>query len=116
MMELQIKHVYELSIEDEGDYIFTPSGIVTIYENLRFTVYCQNAKHNVIRAALNRFSWTDLERGQTYRGATFRLREITNEMAQHGWVDTSAIPQILRHCYELNQRHLYFLERYLSPS
>jgi hypothetical protein len=115
-MELRLTHIYELSIEDEGDYIFVPSGLVIIYENLRFTVYCQNARHNVIRAALSRFAWQDLELGQSYRGSIFRLREITNDLAQYGWKDTSSIPQILRHCYDLNRRHLYFLERYLESS
>lgn len=113
-LELRLVKVYELSTEDEGDYIFTPSGIVIVFENNRFTIYCQGARHNLLRAAISRLPWRELEEGTSFRGIGLRLNDITSEMAQQGWTNAASIPSILRHCYELNRRHLFFLERYLE--
>lgn len=113
-MELKLDHVFELSTEAEGDYIFTPSGIVIVLENTRFQVFCQSSNHNLFRAALQRNSWEDLGKGVLYRGITFRVSEITEKMAQRGWTDTGSIPFILHHCFEMNRRHLFFLQRYLE--
>lgn len=113
-MEPDLRRVYLLSTEESGDYIFSLSGVVVVMEHQhQFHVYCPSAQHNLYRAALQRHQWEDLVHGVRFRGVEFRLEDLTREMAQHGWTQSSAIPRILRHLYESNQRQLFFLERHL---
>jgi hypothetical protein len=112
-VDIPLRKVCLLSVEEPGDYIFTPAGVVIVTERAQFNLYCVSANHNVYRAALLRLDWTKLERGAEFRGRSFRLEDITADMAQLGWTHASAIPDILRHLYESNPRHLFFLQRYL---
>ncbi|MCL6518118.1 MAG: hypothetical protein K6T67_14345 [Alicyclobacillus sp.] len=109
-----MRRVYLLSVEEPGDYVFTPEGVVVLLENGHFQLYCPSASHNRFRAALNRFSWDELENGVVYRDASMRLTDITADMALCGWTDPSSVPAMLRHLYRQNPKHLHFLRRVVT--
>lgn len=113
-MEIHLKRVYLLSVEEAGDYIFTPDGVVVLLENGHFRLYCPNSSHNRYRAALNKFPWEELERGVVFRETGIRLADITSDIQRRGWTDTSSIPALLAHLYEENPKHLHFLRRLVS--
>jgi hypothetical protein len=113
-MEHNLTRVYLLATEEPGDYVYTLSGVVTVWNNTEFQVYALPSNHNRFRNALLRNTWTDLENGIVFRDVHFRLTDITDEMFHYGWTKVSAIPQILKHLYENNRRHLFFLKRYVE--
>ena len=113
-MEIRIRHVFQLDVEDEGDFIFVPAGMVIVFENNRFTLYCQNARHNKLRSALTRIPWADFGNGVKFKDMELRLQDLTQEMAQNGWTNATSVPHILRHALETNPRYLYFLSRYVE--
>jgi hypothetical protein len=113
-LEVRIRHVYQLDVEDEGDFIFTPAGIVILYENNRFTIYCESPRHNKLRQALHRIPWNEFETGVKFRDMELRLRDLTDQMAQNGWTNADFVPHILRHTYSSNPRYFYFLKRYVD--
>lgn len=113
-MDLEITRVYILSVEEPGDFIFTPGGAIVLFANGQFKVFCVPSSHNLFRAALNRHSWEQLEKGIEYKGAEFRVDDVTTDMTNKGWTHASSIPLILRNLYESNPRHLFFLERFVS--
>jgi hypothetical protein len=100
-----------LSVEEPGDYLFEPAGVVILLHNRHYQVYCTSANHNRFKAALNRFAWGDLENGVVYRETSYRLTDVTQEMARRGWLEADNTPDILRHLYEENPRHLFFLAK-----
>lgn len=113
-MELRLRGVYVLSVEEPGDYLFVPAGVVILMERERFIVHCIKSSHNLYRQAIHKFSVDELLRGVDYRDHGFRLEDVTAPMAERGWVDSASIPDILRRLYEQNQRHMFFLERVLT--
>jgi hypothetical protein len=113
-MEHKLTRVYLLATEEPGDYVFTLSGVVTLWDNTEFNVYALPSNHNRFRNAILRNSWADLEDGVVFRDVHFRLTDITDEMFHYGWTEVSTIPQILKHLYKKHTRHLFFLKRYID--
>lgn len=114
MATLRIEHVYLLETEQPEDSFFSPSGVVVVAERQRVLLYCQNSVHNLYRAAVIRNLWEDLEKGITYRGIGFRIREVTEEMTRAGWTDMDAIPHVLRAMQVRYPRHFMFLEQHIA--
>ncbi len=113
-METRIDKVYVLSIEEPGDFVFQPAGVVIVFENRHFQVYSTSADHNRLRATLHRYAWGDLELGVSHQGTDYRLEDVTEDTARHGWVHAGSTPQILRWLYENNPRQLFFLARFVQ--
>jgi len=113
-MELRISGVYVLSVEEQGDYLFTPAGIVIKLTTNRFQIYCAGSQHNLFRAVLHRLDWGELERGLPFREMEFRLTNVTERMIQRGWTHSDAIPAILEHLWKENERHLFFLAKHIE--
>ncbi|WP_026961965.1 hypothetical protein [Alicyclobacillus herbarius] len=113
-METRIDKIYILSVEEPGDFVFSPAGVVILLENKHFKVYSSSSEHNRYRATLQRYSWKELEDGIHHRGADYRLEDVTADMARHGWVDASSTPDILHCLYETNPRQMFFLKRVLQ--
>jgi hypothetical protein len=113
-LEVKIRRVFQLDVEEEGDFIFAPAGIVILFDNNRFTVYCESSRHNKLRAALHRIPWNEFANGVKFKNMELRLQDLTNEMAQNGWTTASSVPHILRHALSINPRYLYFLKRYVD--
>ncbi|MCL6442819.1 MAG: hypothetical protein K6T83_05065 [Alicyclobacillus sp.] len=113
-MDLKLKHCFLLSMEEPGDYIYSLAGVVVVFQNQKYSLYCASSQYNRIRAALNRVTWEDLMQGIVFRETGYRTEDITAEMASNGWNTSSSIPAILAHLWKSNPRHLFFLERYLQ--
>lgn len=111
-MELRLKHIFLLSVEEPNDYIFTPAGVVIVSENYKFTIFCQSSNHNLYRAAINKHTWEEFSKGVVFRGHEFRMTDLSEEMARKGWTTTGSVDAILRYIYTLNKRHLFFLEKF----
>lgn len=111
VLELRLRGVYLLSVEEPRDYLFIPAGVVIFMEREQFVVHCVKSSHNLFRQAIYKFSRDELLRGVHYRDHGFRFEDLTETMAAHGWVDSASIPDVLRSLYEQNQRHLFFLKR-----
>jgi hypothetical protein len=114
-VELKIHKVYLFSVEEETDYIFTPSGIVLVLNNNNFKLYSTSSHHNRFRSVLNKFSWSELEHGVSFRNAEYRIDDVTDEFENQGWTSVDSIPDILRHLYTANRLQLFFLQRYVDP-
>lgn len=112
----QIESVFEVSIEEAGDYIFSPVGIVILFRNKQFTVYSESARHNFIRRVVSRYPWPELLKTVTHQDANMRLRELTAELQQKTGLDELSTEAVLQTCYDMNPRQLFFLRRYLSSS
>lgn len=114
----KITQVYEVSVEDPGDYIFTPSGIVIALENGQFQVYSENARHNFLRRTLMRHDWDKLLLDSVAeQGSAVRLRDVTKDLTKNMGFSTWSTEAVLETCYEMNPRQLFFLRRYsTSPS
>lgn len=109
-METRLHGVYLLSVEEPGDYIFIPSGVVILMERQQFQVYCAKSSHNLYRQAIHKYAMDELLKGVQYRDHGFRLEEVEAPMGRNAWVDTSNIPEILHFLYQQNPRHLFFLK------
>lgn len=116
MEDVKLDRVFILEVEEAGDFIFVPSGVVFVTERHRIQLYCASSNHNRYRAALVRHQWEELENGVRFRDTEYRLNDITQEMTDMGWRYVSASNLILRHLYVTNQRNLFFLERYTHLS
>ncbi|OFW74874.1 MAG: hypothetical protein A2201_04795 [Alicyclobacillus sp. RIFOXYA1_FULL_53_8] len=113
-MEPMIHKVYVLAVEEPGDDILTPQGIVIVMFNLRFTVYSTGANHNLFRSVVHKYPWDQLEQGVYFRNQGFRATDVTDVVDQLGLKKASDSSAILRHLYESNQRQFYFLQRYVA--
>jgi hypothetical protein len=113
-MDVAIRKVYILDVEPPGDFLFTPSAIVTVLENGHFTIYSIKSAHNLYRSAISRHAWDALEAGVTFQGAGFRLEDVTTDLKKQGWTHASSIPDILRHFYETKSKYFFFLASYVN--
>lgn len=113
-MDPVIQAVCIMEREGPDDLVFTPVGVVIGLSNQKFTVYSNSAEHNRLRTVLSKYPWADLQEGIRVRDTEYRLTEITAQMTQLGWEKLSTIPTILRHLYQTQQRHLFFLERHVN--
>jgi len=113
-METMIHKVYVLDVEEPGDDILTPQGVVIVMLNLRFTVYSTGANHNLFRAAVHKHPWEQLEQGVYFRNLGFRATDVTASIDNVGLKKASDGLAILRHLYDSNQRQFYFLQRYVA--
>lgn len=109
-MELKLRGVYVLSVEEPSDYLFVPAGVVVVMEREQFVVHCAKSSHNLFRQAVYKFPIQDLLTGVRYRDYGFRLEDVTADMTKQGWTESSSIPNILRALYDQNPRHLFFLK------
>lgn len=114
----KIRNVYEISVEESGDYIFTPTGVVIVLENGQFSVYSESARHNFLRRALMRYPWDQmLYESAEEQDISVRLRDMTEEIAKKIGTGPWGTDAILQTCYDMNPRQLFFLQRYsTSPS
>jgi hypothetical protein len=112
-VDVAIRKVYILNVEETGDIVFTPAGIVILLENGSFTVYCPKSSHNRYRAAVSRHSWESLESGVEFKGAHFRLEDVSSVLQDRGWTHASSIPDILHFLFETKRKYLFFLSAYL---
>ncbi len=113
-MDPKIQSVCLMEREGPGDLVFTPVGIVIGLTNQKFTLYSSSADHNRLRGVLSKYAWHDLSEGIRVRDTEYRLTDMTAEMTQRGWGAVSAIPTILRHLYDSQPRHLFFLQRHVE--
>lgn len=109
-LETRLRGVFLLSVEEPGDYLFVPAGVVILMEREQFQIFCVKSCHNLYRQVIYKFPIDELLKGVHYRDTGFRLEDISDTLARHGWLDTSAVPEILGHLYEKNPRHLFFLK------
>lgn len=114
----EIVQILELSVEEAGDYIFSPAGIVMVFKNKRFQLFSESARHNFLRRILTRHSWEQLLEtvNDGDGGASARLRDITEEVMQKSGPDELSIEAVLQICYDTNPRQLFFLQRYFTNS
>lgn len=113
-MESVIDRVYVLEVEEPGDTILSPQGIVIVLQNQRFTVYSTGANHNLFRTVLHRTPWPLLEQGIRFKNYMFRATDITASILEQGLQKASDSLAILSHLYTSNQRHYYFLKRFMT--
>ncbi len=112
-MDVTIRRVYILNVEEADDIVFTPAGVVILLENGTFTVYCPKSSHNRFRAAVSKHNWESLESGIEFKGAHFRLEDVSPELKNRGWTHASSIPDILQFLLETKRKYLFFLAAYL---
>lgn len=110
----KIAQVFEASIEEQGDYIFTPSGLVILLQNGNFHIYSESARHNFLRRACMRHSWEDLREGVKEQDLYVRIRDVTEELSRKIDPDDWTVEAVLETCYSQNPRQLFFLRRYSS--
>lgn len=113
-MEFVIDKVFILEVEEPGDHILSPQGVVIVLSNQRFTVYSTGANHNLFRTVLQRTPWPILEQGTRYQNYSFRATDITHTIHERGLKKASDSQSILYNLYEGNQRQFYFLKRYMT--
>lgn len=109
----EIAKVYEISVEPSGDYIFTASGVVVLYQNGRFRVYSESAKHNFLRRAISRHAWAELLETVVEQDTSVRLRDVTDDVQNKYGPSAISTEAVLSICYKSNPKQLFFLERYL---
>ncbi|QQE76842.1 hypothetical protein [Alicyclobacillus sp. SO9] len=112
-MATKVEDIFVLSVEEPGDYVFEPSGVVVLYSNKKFQLYSTSANHNRFRAALNRFSWTELTKGVVWKDAEYRITPVEDSVKQTDWEDPQQVPAVLQRLYNMNPKYLFFLERHL---
>ncbi|MFD1675131.1 hypothetical protein [Alicyclobacillus fodiniaquatilis] len=112
----EIVQILELSVEEAGDYIFSPAGIVMVFKNKRFQLFTESARHNFLRRIVTRHSWEQLFETVNDGGTSARLRDITEEVANKSGPDELSIEAVLQICYDTNPRQLFFLQRYFTNS
>jgi len=113
-MPTKLTNLFFLEVEEPGDYLFQLSGIVVFYSNNKFEVYSNSVNHNRFRAAIQKFSLLELEKGVVWRGAEYRLTGVDEKIKQTGWENPKDVPTLLRRAYTQNPRHLFFLKKYLK--
>ncbi|GMA52496.1 hypothetical protein GCM10025857_38530 [Alicyclobacillus contaminans] len=113
-MDIGIEKVYVLHVEEENDFLFTPVGLVIVLENRHYSLYTIKSEHNRYRNAIAKHAWKDLENGVQFKGASYRLEDVTPSMREQGWTGASAIPAILGHFYKTKTKYFYFLQTYFS--
>lgn len=68
---------YLIFVEGAGDFYFSPEGVLAVASDGRYTVYCPDARHNFLRAAVLKFPLENLVgEGVSYRGAHIRLEDL----------------------------------------
>lgn len=112
----EITHIFDIGVEFAGDYIFTPAGILIVYQQGRFKIFSESAQHNFLRRTISRHPWTALLDTVVERGTSVRLRDITDEIEDKNGFSELNTETVLEMCYEANPRQLFFLRRYLSES
>ncbi|WP_157071001.1 hypothetical protein [Alicyclobacillus acidiphilus] len=110
----KITRIFEASIEEQGDYIFTPSGVVLLLHNGNFLIYSESARHNFLRRTCMRHGWDDLVEGVREQGLYVRIRDVTNDVQKRLDPDTWSVEAVLDTWYSQNPRQLFFLQRYSS--
>ncbi|EJY56425.1 hypothetical protein URH17368_0950 [Alicyclobacillus hesperidum URH17-3-68] len=111
----KIRRIFEASIEEAGDYIFTPSGVIILMESGDFQIYSESARHNLLRRTCMRYAWDQLVDGVKVDELNIRIRDITADLrrrldSENEWTTD----EILKTWYEQNPRQLFFLRRYSS--
>ncbi|UNO47421.1 hypothetical protein [Alicyclobacillus acidoterrestris] len=116
----EITRIMEISVEEAGDYIFTPAGVLITYRTGQFRVFSESARHNFLRRVVSRHPWDELlSDAVVERGASVRLRDVTAEIDEKIGPDELSTEAVLELCYRTNPRQLFFLRRYFeanSPS
>ncbi len=108
-------HAYLIHVEAEGDYFFTPEGVLIVVDNLSYQVYSLDSRHNFLRAAVTKFPLDKLlGDGVSYRGAQVKLEPIANLDAKRERVRETA-RHLLSELYHSNQERYFFLKKHTSP-
>lgn len=115
-MEPVIHKVYILEVEEPGDDVLSPQGVIIVLQNQRFTVYSTGANHNTFRSVLHKTPWPLLEQGIRLKNFGYRATDITPSILELGLHKASDSVAILWQLYETNPRQYYFLKRYFSNS
>jgi hypothetical protein len=113
-VDVAIQKVYILNVEEAGDILSTPAGVVILLDNGSFTVYSPKSSHNRHRAAVSRHSWESLESGVEFKGEYIRLEDVSALLKQRGWTTAASIPDILRFLLDTRRKYLFFLSAYLE--
>ncbi|WAH34994.1 hypothetical protein [Alicyclobacillus dauci] len=112
----EIAKVFEVSVEEAGDYIFSPAGVVIVFRNQQFQVFTESARHNFLRRVLTRHPWDKLLTAVTEHGVSVRLRDVTEDVSNKIGLDAMSTEAVLEACYESNPLQLFFLRRHFSNS
>jgi len=102
-------NAFLIHVEPEGDFFFTPEGILITIDNLSYQVYSLDSRHNFLRAAVTKFPLDLLQgEGVTYRGAQIKLEPIRS-------IDTkidkakATVFSLLSELYLANPERYFFL-------
>lgn len=114
-MAAKVVDVFVLEVEEVGDYVFEIAGIVFLYSNQKFQlISASGANHNRFRAAINRFTFEQLQEGVTWKNAEFRLKPFEEDVKQEGWENPDGVPVLLQRMYNQNPRQLFFLKKHIN--
>ncbi|MFB5191226.1 hypothetical protein [Alicyclobacillus fastidiosus] len=112
----EIKRIMEISVEEAGDYIFTPAGVLITYRTDQFRVFAESARHNFLRRVVSKYPWENLLDVVVEQGTSVRLRDVTEELNTKIGSDEMSTEAVLEFCYRSNPRQLFFLRRYFDDS
>lgn len=106
---------YLIFVEGAGDFYFSPEGVLAVTSDGHYTVYCPDARHNFLRAAMLKFPLEALAgEGVSYRGAQFRIEDLTPFQERQKLTDAS-IADLLRAVHRENPVRHAFLRAYAIP-
>ena len=103
---------YLVHVEGPGEHYFEPEGLCVVGDNLSYTVYSLDSRHNFLRAAVVKFPLSDLlDDGVHFRGSHIKLEDLTPYREQRGLLNAS-VDDLLSVLYRDNPLRHYFLLRY----
>ncbi len=105
--------VYLIHVEPEGDFFFTPEGVLITLDNISYQVYCLDSRHNFLRAAVTKFPLAQLTGdGVMYRGANIKLEPLQSLETNHDKAKEASFT-ILEEIYRSNPERYFFLSKYV---
>ena len=106
-------NAFLIHVESEGDFFFTPEGVLLTVDNLSYQVYSLDSRHNFLRAAVTKFPLEQLlGDGVTFRGAQIKLEPIGAIAAGIDRVKESS-RTIIGDLYQSQPERYFFLKKFL---
>nr|NNM91601.1 hypothetical protein [Bacilli bacterium] len=105
---------YRILVEPNDDYYFSIEGICVIDDQQKYTLFTHASRHNFLRNSILKTPLPILfEDGIVLKGETIKLEDLEDFRSDHGLLDVP-VSHLLHYLYTTNQKHYFFLERYLE--
>jgi hypothetical protein len=109
----QVETIFVILTEEENDYYFKPEGVLFIDDLGHHTLYCSDVRYNFLRQVIQKFPYSSLEEGISFRDHQVKIQDITASMAEKFGTDLSVMTQVLQELYDRSPRHFDFLANVL---